>query len=89
MKTDSESRETAAKTLTNPTETTISPNDDPNFPVVQSSCGFGQPRLKAPDVFDWLYLGTFEHAGTRNIELYGHFIRARRRRRRFEAAVLG
>jgi atypical dual specificity phosphatase len=39
------------------------PDEDPNLPVVVSCYGWGNPRLKAPSqIFDWLFLGTFEHA---------------------------
>jgi hypothetical protein len=45
------------------TESAVDVDEDPNLPVVSSSYGWGNPRLKAPSrIFDWLFLGTFEHA---------------------------
>lgn len=42
---------------------------DPNLPVVYSSYGFNRPRLRPPNaiVDDFLYLGTFEHARSREM----------------------
>jgi hypothetical protein len=46
--------------------------NDPNYPNVTSSYGFGRPRLQPPDLIidGFLFLGTFEHARSSEILAY-------------------